>query len=265
MRQTTFHTNLIKVSERLMAEYCLVIGKEKYEILSLSIHCGDLSNHDDYITDKYERPGLSKWFVSPDAYVRYIDIDLTSPKRHGGLRIDSIRSLSNHDQVVSCGKIYDLIKRSTNGKTPILFNGKYIKDSNSHLFLEKHTFSEAVFHESPRVVGYNFQIPKGSSPYLYKKFLNLKVSKTSDIGSLIDMDDKYQLKINHIPLILNYYEKNKIEDVQKYLKLKDKTLYKYTDLYTRSKNTTQWDILSQYQDVEKSNMRLIAALYGHFF
>lgn len=267
MKTINFYNKLKHVSERFMSNYCLVIGKERFEILSLSIHCKNNNEGDVCVTQRNASARPMRWFVSPFTYVRFIDIDLTSNSREGGLRIDSIQSVSNPSfRLVSCGKIYDYIKRQIRSSELLRLNGKSILPTqDSQVYLEKFEFikSSQFFYEFPRTTGYDFTVPQGFIPNLDQRFLNLKISKTNDIKLLLDIGKDYELKKGHIPLILQCYKMNRLDEILSDLKVKDKVIYKYTDAFEIGRTLTEWEILSKYTG-KQSNQKLIAELCGHF-
>lgn len=260
MKTPTFYEPVIKVSERLMSTYCLEIGKEKFEIISLSIHYRDRINPDTTVTKN--RSKAMHWFVSPNEYSRYIDIDISTSSKEGGLRIDSIRSMDGkHTEIISCGNVHDYINKKI---TLSNINGKNVIDESVYLRLTQHDFKTKTFYYFPRISGYDFKVPMGFIPNLSQRFLLLKISKSQQIESLLDLKMPYKLQKKHIPLILNVCEKEGVNSIATKLNIKESRLNDYLAIYLKGKLAeNDWALMCQ-EVGQNSSFKLIAALSGYF-
>jgi len=258
-----FYKNLASIAEKIMTKKALLISGKKFEILSLSIHCRNDQVSDAFVTSR-EKTNQLGWFVSPREYSRYIDIDLTSKKMEGGFRIDAVRSIDGNVNFLSCGKVYDVIKSSLK-RIPIKdLNGESVLENKYLSLVSTNQALNYTFYKVPRLSGYHFNIPSCELPDMRDRFLPLKIVKTLKIDSIFETTNNLILKKEIMPLLLNLYFKHGQHDIAKHLSVKKNVWLKYVDLYEKAKNKTQWEILENYQDCNKSNQSLIAELAGHF-
>lgn len=262
MSTNQFYDNLRNVGQKIMNNKNLQVNGREYEILSLSIHC-----RNDYVDDAFVTPrnALNKfgWFISPREYSRYLDIDLTSEKMEGGFRIDAIKSVSSGETILSCGRVYDLIKQSLGETTFKNLTGKNVLHYEKLSLIDRVENGDKFYH-LPRLSGFHFNVPPCSLPNMYERFLPLKIVKSINVSSILDVSKCIDLKKETLPILLDLYVNYGRNEIPDYLNVKRNIWLKYVDLYEASKYKSQWDILEKYQDCKKSNQSLIAELAGHF-